>query len=161
MVAFGFVDNSVLVIAGDAIDNNVGRALGLASLASAALAQCLSDTCGVLIGGAVAGAVAWIGYPEPTLTAAQRGMRLVQVTGTVGATLGVLLGCSIGMCNLLFLDPEKEEKEDVLSNIFQAVIKAAPRTFESERATLWFVDPHAREVWTLHATGLKDRIVVR
>jgi hypothetical protein len=52
-VAFGFIDNTVLIYAGDAIDNSVGVAFGLSSLAAAAMGQIFSDTSGVLFGGAI------------------------------------------------------------------------------------------------------------
>ena len=42
-VAFGIVDQSVLLYAGDAIDNTLGVALGLPTLAAAAMGQVLSD----------------------------------------------------------------------------------------------------------------------
>ena len=38
-IAFGFVDNTVLIYAGDAIDNSVGVAFGLSSLAAAAMVR--------------------------------------------------------------------------------------------------------------------------
>ena len=160
MVAFGFMDNTILIRAGDAIDNGVGKTLGLAcagvglqrhrctarsqqtavclsvslfvfhqfklrggevceiifsrctynfvlskgfvfgvlhgvwskrsvrrkktlfqrSMASAGVAQCLSDTCGVLFGGTVLAAVSKLGFDEPALTRAQRNMRLIQAS---------------------------------------------------------------------------------
>ena len=47
-------------------------------MASAGMAQCLSDTCGVVFGGAVLGAVSRLGFDEPALTRAQRSMRIFQ-----------------------------------------------------------------------------------
>ena len=51
MVGFGFVDNLVMIMAGDAIDHHIGMALGLTTLAAAGLGNAVSDAAGVYLGG--------------------------------------------------------------------------------------------------------------
>ena len=71
-VAFGFIDNSVLIYAGDAIDGTVGVAFGLSSLAAAAMGQIFSDTSGVLFGSTIEDMVLRLGLTLPQLTPEQQ-----------------------------------------------------------------------------------------
>ena len=52
-VAFGFMDNLVMILAGDAIDGMLGVKFGLPTLYAAALGQVISDFTGVTFGGVV------------------------------------------------------------------------------------------------------------
>ena len=51
MVGFGFMDNMVMIQAGDLIDNTIGVRFGLKTLAAAACGQIISDMSGVMFGG--------------------------------------------------------------------------------------------------------------
>ena len=108
-VAFGIVDQSVLLYAGDAIDNTLGVALGLPTLAAAAMGQVMSDTCGVAFGGTIEAAALKLGLPLPGLTEAQQRLGSVKRVSTLGGVCGVILGCFIGMGNLLLIDLKAAE----------------------------------------------------
>jgi hypothetical protein len=49
-IRFGFVDNVVMLTAGELIDTTIGVRLGLATLTAAALGQVVSDVSGVFSG---------------------------------------------------------------------------------------------------------------
>ena len=49
MVGFGFVDNLLMILAGDAIDMSIGLTFGLSALAAAALGNAFSDVVGVCV----------------------------------------------------------------------------------------------------------------
>jgi tRNA-specific adenosine deaminase 1 len=50
MIGFGFMDNFVLIIAGDYIDSTLGVTLGISTMCAAALGNIVSDLCGVPAG---------------------------------------------------------------------------------------------------------------
>lgn len=160
MVGFGFMDNLVMIRAGDAIDNSIGVRFGLATLTAAAFGQVFSDVAGVMFGGVVEDFFTRIGMPVPTITAAQRQLRSVKLTGTVGAVCGVVVGCLLGMVNLAFMDLEAAErlkKQKELDTIFRTVIAEGNESMQAERTSLFVVDHAKQEVWSRVATGLGDR----
>ena len=79
-VGFGFMDNAILIIAGDAIDTSLGVALGISTLCAAAIGNIISDLAGI-------GASAYIEnfcatvlkLPVPKLNSAQRQLRSVRM----------------------------------------------------------------------------------
>ena len=109
MVGFGFMDNLVMIQAGDAIDSTIGVAFGLSTLTAAAYGQVISDVSGTVFGSAVDTAAAWLGLPAAGLTRAQCELRNVRVLSTTAASVGVVLGCLLGMTSLLFMDLDKNE----------------------------------------------------
>lgn len=46
-VGFGFVDNAIMLLAGDAIDASLGMKLGISTLAAAGLGNLISDVLGI------------------------------------------------------------------------------------------------------------------
>jgi hypothetical protein len=97
MVGFGFMDNVVMIQAGDFIDSTLGLALGLSTLTAAAYGQVVSDVCGTLFGNTIDHIAARLGLQTARLTDAQRRMRRVRLAGMAGATIGVICGCLLGM----------------------------------------------------------------
>merc|ERR1719461_2398834 len=71
MVGFGFIDNTVMIRAGDAIDQNLGTMFGMATLTAAAFGQVCSDSCGVLFGNSLEALFSKCGIVPPQVTAAQ------------------------------------------------------------------------------------------
>lgn len=157
-VAFGFVDNTVLIHAGDAIDASVGVTFGLSSLAAAAMGQIASDTTGVLFGSTIENAAARLGFAAPRLTPAQRVLRVTQLTSTAGKVLGVITGCVLGLVNLLFVDTlavEKAKEEKEYTAIFRAIMHRGHEVAECAAAALWIVDYENQTLWTRAAHGNK------
>jgi len=110
MVAFGFIDNTVMLHAGNLIDLTFGVTFGLSTLAAAACGQVCSDSGGVLFGNYIFRAARWMGLPEPKFTPSQKALRVVTWTGNAGAAVGVFTGCCIGLVNLFIIDTN-EAKE--------------------------------------------------
>ena len=164
-VAFGFIDNTVLIYAGDAIDNSVGVAFGLSSLAAAAMGQIFSDTSGVLFGGAIEAWVLRAGFTQPVLTTEQNVMRVTRTTSTAGKVCGVVAGCCLGLLNLLLIDPhaaEKAKEEKEFTAVFRAIMDEGHNVVGCAAASLWIVDYDKRELWTRASSGnARDDAVVR
>lgn len=71
MVGFGFMDNIVMIQAGDLIDNSIGVTFGLSTLTAAGFGQCVSDVAGFTSGGIVDAAVSKLNLPVHGLSQAQ------------------------------------------------------------------------------------------
>lgn len=80
-VGFGFVDNAVMIIAGDYIDLTLGVSLGISSMAAAALGNTFSDIAGLGLGNVVEDMCARLGLPNPKLTAEQVGRGACETDG--------------------------------------------------------------------------------
>jgi len=151
-VAFGFVDNSVLIHAGDAIDNTFGVYLAMPTLAAAAMGQVFSDTTGVLFGSTIEALATRLGLPVPDLSPAQRRMKVTKLVGTAGAVVGVVTGCCLGMLNLLLIDlgaSERQRREAELHTIFQTIMAQGHEVTECERSSLFVVDKEKQELWSV------------
>jgi len=110
MIGFGFMDNTVMIHAGHAIDLTLGVTFGLSTMAAAACGQICSDVAGVSFGGVIEAAARALGLPLPGFTEAQMARADVKRIGIFGGVVGVFLGCSLGLCNLLLIDSEKKER---------------------------------------------------
>lgn len=102
-MGFGFVDNFVMLTAGEGIEARFGLAFGLSTLAAAGLGNLLSDVAGLGLADVIearARASRW-GAPPP-LSAAQRGAWAVRAARVAGSVGGVSVGCLLGMVPLLF-----------------------------------------------------------
>jgi hypothetical protein len=111
MVGFGFMDNTIMIHAGEYLDNTVGVTFGLSTLTAAAMGQVMSDFSGVLFGGTVGELAAKCGLPDPKLTEFQLRTRAVRWVSVGGAAVGVLIGCTLGMSSLLFMDLDRADRE--------------------------------------------------
>lgn len=114
-VGFGFMDNSILLLSGEAIDMYLGVKLGISTMCAAALGNIISDLAGVALGTMIEDAVAkWSNRlekltkgrirlpPMPKLTYEQRNLRSVRFSTQMGCAVGLTIGCVIGMFPLLF-----------------------------------------------------------
>ncbi|ETV73337.1 hypothetical protein H257_11852 [Aphanomyces astaci] len=109
-LGFGFVDNFILILAGDYIDITLGVSLGISSMAAAGIGNAISDVAGIGLGGVIEGFATRLGLPDPHLSRAQMALRITRVAHYTGSSVGIFIGCILGMCPLLFL----ETKEDRL-----------------------------------------------
>ena len=167
MVGFGFMDNLVMIQAGDLIDNSIGVAFGLATLTSAAYGQIISDVSGTLSGGAVEALATSLGLPQAKLTAQQLQLRAVkvrrrstrrapgrplndpprgarsQVSGTAGAAIGVAFGCLLGMSSLLWMDLDKAERlkrQRELRTLYTTLMEEGHHTIGAQHCSLFLLD---------------------
>lgn len=81
-IGFGFVDNAIMILAGDYIDLTLGVTLGISSMAAAALGNTISDIAGLGLGNVVEDMCARLGLPTPVLT--QEQVRRRPVEGSLG-----------------------------------------------------------------------------
>lgn len=101
------MDQTVMIQAGNAIDCTIGVLFGLSTLSAAAIGQICSDASGVVFGGTVERLAKAAGLPSANLSAAQLKLPIVTRTAFAGSFCGIILGCTIGLVNLLFIDTSR------------------------------------------------------
>jgi len=84
MVGFGFMDNLVMIEAGEMIDLSLGVTFALSTLTAAGFGQCVSDVAGLTCGGIVDAIVSKLNLPHHCLTPTQLGMKCSRITITAG-----------------------------------------------------------------------------
>eukprot|EP00756_Hemistasia_phaeocysticola_P023859 Hpha_TRINITY_DN15916_c3_g2::TRINITY_DN15916_c3_g2_i1::g.72727::m.72727 len=110
-VAFGVVDNGLMILAGDVIDARLGSLFAMSVMASAALGNAFSNLVGAALKGVIEEASGRLGIPDPHLTLKQLQDQRVKWVKAISGMLGVFVGCLIGMLPLLFIDTEARRKE--------------------------------------------------
>lgn len=129
--------------------------LNLHSLAHVSL-QVFSDFAGVMFGGTVEAFASRLGLPLHGLTSEQLVMARTRKWSTLGAAIGVLVGCLIGMTQMLFMDLHREEQIQELEQIkvvVEEMLKDDAIKLHAERCVLYFVDHKERRVWTVVSEG--------
>ncbi|EGZ05839.1 hypothetical protein PHYSODRAFT_307560 [Phytophthora sojae] len=112
-IGFGFVDNFIMIIAGDYIDLTLGVSLGISSMAAAGIGNTISDIAGLGLGNIVEDFCARLGLPVPALTNEQMLLKQTRMAKVAGSSIGVTIGCLLGMVPLLFLETrDKENNSD-------------------------------------------------
>lgn len=154
------MDNTILIRAGDAIDRYFGVDLKMPSIVAAAWGQVVSDFCGVCFGGVVEAASRCFLLP-PAFTGSQSALRITQLVGISGAASGVVIGCLLGMLNLLSMDLDEVERLKrfaELQEVFQVVIKSAQENIGAQSGSVFLVDEEKQELWSHVATGISTTI---
>ncbi len=107
-IAFGIADNGIMILAGDQIDATLGVRFGLSTLAAAGFGNLISDVVGVVSGQSIEAGVARMGVHAPQLSAAQNALRVTQLTKVTAGSIGVAVGCLIGMAPLMVIRNRKQ-----------------------------------------------------
>eukprot|EP00980_Cylindrotheca_fusiformis_P001095 scaffold305_cov110-Cylindrotheca_fusiformis.AAC.13 len=140
-VGFGFMDNAILIVAGDAIDTYLGVMLGISTLCAAAIGNIISDLAGIGMGTMIEDFCAQkLKLPTPNLSAAQRQLRSVRFAGQMGMALGMTFGCIVGMFPLMFIDDKKIQnlkKKAHLESLFMDVVTEAKSLVGAESTCLY------------------------
>jgi len=110
-VAFGLVDNGLMILAGDVIDAQLGSIFAMSVMAAAALGNAVSNLVGCGMKGVIEEASTALGIPDPKLSLKQLQDPQVRWVKTVSGMLGVFVGCLLGMIPLLFIDTDARRKE--------------------------------------------------
>ncbi|KAF4751574.1 hypothetical protein FOZ63_029869, partial [Perkinsus olseni] len=134
-VGFGFLDNSIMLVAGDFIDAKLGAALGITTLAAAALGNAIGDVSGIWLGSTVEALTHRMGLPDPNLTKAQRMLHSVALTRTAGNVVGVLIGCFLGMFPLMWPKDYRlwhSPGHQVLDNAISSILSSSSSTTEND-----------------------------
>lgn len=111
-VGFGFLDNFVMIIAGEQIEMMLGSVMVLSTMAAAALGNTISDVMGIGSAWYVERLAARIGMQPPKLSPIQLDMPSSRRAANMGRALGVTIGCLLGMIPLLFLGKKKDESDE-------------------------------------------------
>merc|ERR1719347_212303 len=110
-VGFGFLDNFIMIMAGEYIDLTLGAKLGISTMAAAALGNTMSDMMGIGSAWYVESWADRLGAHPPDLTPEQLEMPSSRICANLGRCLGVAFGCLLGMFPLLFIDTSETEEE--------------------------------------------------
>ncbi|VDN30891.1 unnamed protein product [Gongylonema pulchrum] len=113
-IGFGFLDNFIMILAGEYIDRTLGAWLTLSTMAAAALGNTISDVAGVGLTHYVAFVVSKCGIKHPVLNSEQLESSFARIVINVGRAVGLVIGCLIGMFPLLFFgssDADRMPKE--------------------------------------------------
>ncbi|KAK8784187.1 hypothetical protein V5799_009444 [Amblyomma americanum] len=113
-VGFGFLDNFIMIVAGDYIDTTIGIGLGISTMAAAGLGNAISDAAGIGSAWYVEKLAVKIGVQAPNLTPAQLEMAATRWSANIGRAVGVFLGCILGMFPLLFLSSKEDMRHSQL-----------------------------------------------
>ena len=94
-IIFGIIDNGVMVVSGSAIEDTLGKFLGISTMASAGLGNTLSDIVGIVCGR----------YIEKRLfkTLNKDTSDLSNRQVIISEAIGITIGCLIGMTPLIFM----------------------------------------------------------
>lgn len=105
-LGFGFVDNVLMITAGEGIDTVFGARLGITTLASAGFGNLVADIVGVSVTQQIKEASRKTKWAQPPrLSTLQQAMNRVRVAKMLGAASCVSLGCLLGMIPLAFMPP--------------------------------------------------------
>ncbi|XP_068629749.1 uncharacterized protein [Battus philenor] len=107
-IGFGFLDNFIMIIAGDSIESSMSAYITLSTMAAAALGNTFSDVIGIGSSYYVERGAALLGLGAPALSPVQLDMPVSRRFANMGRVLGITLGCFLGMTPLLFKDDEKK-----------------------------------------------------
>ncbi|XP_014476284.1 PREDICTED: uncharacterized protein LOC106745305 isoform X1 [Dinoponera quadriceps] len=96
-VGFGFLDNFIMIIAGDQIEVMLNAKFPISTMAAAALGNTVSDVIGIGSVHYVEMFAQKVGFEAPKLTLTQLNLPRTRVAANVGRVIGVTIGCLIGM----------------------------------------------------------------
>ncbi|GFG37091.1 hypothetical protein Cfor_05760 [Coptotermes formosanus] len=111
-VGFGFLDNFIMIIAGEQIEMMLGSVMVLSTMAAAALGNTISDVMGIGSAWYVERLATRVGMQPPKLSPIQLDMPSSRRAANMGRALGVTLGCFLGMTPLLFVGKKKDESDE-------------------------------------------------
>lgn len=154
-VGFGFLDNFLMILFGDFIDGTLCVRFSLSTMAAAAIGNTISDAAGIFSGGAVEQLATRCGVEEPPMSREQRQMRITKTWLYSGQVIGILIGCTLGCCPLLWLNPEaaiKLKTEKMQSIIFQKATEKVSEMMHAEAAMLMFVDKDKGDLYARNVT---------
>ncbi|CAI7777634.1 unnamed protein product [Closterium sp. NIES-54] len=101
-IGFGVTDNTIMLIAGDIIEGTLGAAFGISTLMAAGLGNAVSDIVGTVFREYIEGATGRF-LPDVNFSSKQLADSRARWAETGGATVGVTIGCLMGLAPLLVL----------------------------------------------------------
>jgi len=108
-VFFGFLDNFLMILFGDAIEGLLSTSFPLSTMACAGLGNLFSDACGIGAAGYVEKfTTKYLGMKTPDLSAQEQQTTRAIWAKYGGQVTGIVIGCLIGMCPLLFIKHDED-----------------------------------------------------
>ncbi|XP_067621444.1 uncharacterized protein [Eurosta solidaginis] len=126
-IAFGFLDNFVMIVAGDSIESIFGVFMCISTMAAAGLGNTVSDILGIGSAYYVERGCEMMGFRLPDLTPIQMEMKSSRHSANLGRIVGITIGCLLGMAPLLFMK-KKEQSESANENPVTPVTPVNPST---------------------------------
>ena len=117
-VGFGFLDNAIMILAGNSIENSLGAVLTLSTMAAAGLGNLLSDVAGIGLSNYIEAASHRLGLPDPRLTPQQTRSPRIRWVRMLASMVGIAFGCLLGLSPLLFMTSKDEVR---LRRIFSSI----------------------------------------
>ncbi|XP_078045251.1 uncharacterized protein LOC144474361 isoform X2 [Augochlora pura] len=96
-IGFGFLDNFIMIIAGDQIEIILNKKFPISTMAAAALGNTVSDIIGIGSVHYVELFAQKIGFEAPKLTTIELNLPRTKLAANLGRVIGVTIGCLIGM----------------------------------------------------------------
>lgn len=96
-IGFGFLDNFIMIVAGDQIESMLNRRFPISTMAAAALGNTVSDVIGIGSVHYVELLAQKVGFTPPKLSPIQLNFRKTRLAANMGRVIGVTIGCLIGM----------------------------------------------------------------
>jgi|ETNvirnome_2_300_1030623.scaffolds.fasta_scaffold30284_2 tRNA-specific adenosine deaminase 1 len=117
MIAFGFVDNFIMITAGDYIDPGLKNILGTSTMFAAGIGNMISDVAGEEAGSTIDNTLEKMGLDIEGVSDEQMELApgWMQFMDRRAGTFGVAIGCLLGMIPLAFMeDKEKDDRETLI-----------------------------------------------
>ncbi|XP_012160593.1 transmembrane protein 65 isoform X3 [Ceratitis capitata] len=112
-IAFGFLDNFVMIVAGDSIESVFGAFMCISTMAAAGLGNTVSDILGIGSAYYVERGCEMMGFRLPDLTPVQMEMKSSRHSANFGRIVGITIGCLLGMVPLLFMKKKEQSESPV------------------------------------------------
>ncbi|XP_026295164.1 uncharacterized protein LOC551215 isoform X1 [Apis mellifera] len=96
-IGFGFLDNFIMIVAGDQIEMMLSKKFPISTMTAAALGNTISDIIGIGSVDYVERFAQSVGFKAPKLTPMQLNLRKTKAAANMGRVIGVTVGCIIGM----------------------------------------------------------------
>jgi hypothetical protein len=114
-IGFGFVDNFVMIVAGEMIETYIGFFLPISTMAAAGLGNAISDVFGIGLAHHIENFCLRV-LNEPNVSAEQLNTTFVSWCLVISKALSIFIGCIIGMFPLLFNNDKKEKEKTTNTN---------------------------------------------
>mmetsp|Transcript_22237 Transcript_22237/g.39550 ORF Transcript_22237/g.39550 Transcript_22237/m.39550 type:complete len:786 (+) Transcript_22237:109-2466(+) len=155
-VGFGFLDNFLMIVCGELIDNSLCVVFNFSTMAAAAIGNTISDAAGIFSGGVVENWARQAGVEEPPMTSEQRIHPETKYYQYTGQLVGILTGCILGSCPLLWMDPNegaRQRRVKEREEVFESVIVKVQEILGAEAVSLMMVDKDKQELVSTHQSS--------
>lgn len=155
-IGFGFLDNFLMIVFGDLIDSTLCVALNFSTMAAAAIGNTISDGAGIWSGQWLESKCKALGFEEPKLSDAQQDLPVTIRWRNVGQFIGITIGCILGCCPLLVMDPHaavQQRRDKEREEAFEVAISKVQEILQAEAVGLLLFNQERNELVASHQTS--------